>query len=76
MNLTLRKGTFADTEKYITLLRLEYAAQLLQSKLYTVSEASEKAGYGNVKYFERLFKKHYGRTPGEYKKTDIEQIIY
>ncbi len=71
-----KKIYLVSPNKYITLLRLEYAAQLLQSKLYTISEVSEKAGYSNVKYFERLFKKHYGQTPGEYKKTDIEKNIY
>lgn len=71
-----KKIYLVSPNKYITLLRLEYAAQLLQSNLYTISEVSEKSGYNNVKYFERLFKNHYGQTPGEYKKTDIEKNIY
>ncbi len=71
-----KKIYLVSPNKYINLLRLEYAAQLLQSKLYTVSEVSEKAGYNNVKYFERSFKKHYGKTPGQYKKANIEKDIY
>lgn len=52
--------------QYIIELRLEYASQLLSSKLYTVSEVSEKSGFNDVKYFGRLFKKKYGQTPGKY----------
>ena len=49
--------------RYVTKLRLELAFQLLQSRLYTVAEVSEKAGFRDVKYFERVFKKQYGFTP-------------
>ena len=51
---------------YIINLKLEYASQILSSKLYTVSEVSEKSGFNDVKYFSRLFKKKYGQTPGKY----------
>lgn len=54
--------------RYMTNLRLEYAAQLLQSQLYTVGEVGEKAGFTDVKYFERVFKARYGCTPNQYKK--------
>lgn len=54
--------------RYVTNLRLEYAAQLLQSQLYTVGEVGEKTGFADVKYFERVFKRRYGCTPNQYKK--------
>lgn len=52
--------------QYINNLRLEYASQLLQSHLYTVSEVSERAGFHDTKYFSRLFKKNFGCSPREY----------
>lgn len=52
--------------QYIINLRLEYASQLLQSHLYTVSEVSEKAGFHDTKYFSRLFRKNFGCSPREY----------
>ena len=52
--------------QYIINLRLEYASQLLQSHLYTVSEVSEKAGFHDAKYFSRLFRKNFGCSPREY----------
>lgn len=54
--------------QYINNLKLEYAAQLLQSQLYTVVEVSRKAGYADVKYFSRSFKKKFGSSPMVFKK--------
>ena len=53
--------------QYIINLRLEYASQLLMSRLYTILEVSEKSGFNDVKYFSKLFKKHYGVSPREFK---------
>ena len=55
--------------QYITRLRLECASQLLESGLYTVAEVSEKSGFGDTKYFSRVFKKHFGQTPKEFSKN-------
>lgn len=52
--------------QYIINLRLEYASHLLRSQLYTVSEAGYKSGFNDIKYFIKLFKKHYGATPKKY----------
>ena len=61
--------------KYINNLKLEYAAQLLQSKLYTVSEASELSGFNDVKYFSKCFKAKYGITPKLYISTELEKLF-
>ena len=60
---------------YVTGLRMEYAFQLLRSRLYTVAEVSEKAGFHDVKYFERVFKKRYQMTPAQCKKQTPESIF-
>lgn len=62
--------------RYIINLRLEYAAQLLQSRLYTIAEVSEKSGFNDVKYFERLFKQKFTITPGAYKKQPSKKIVF
>lgn len=62
--------------RYITNLKMEYAAQMLQSRLYTVTEVSECTGYSSVKYFERVFKQHYGCTPSDYMRMNPEQFLY
>ena len=62
--------------QYIINLRLEYASQLLQSRLYTVSEVAEKSGFSDVKYFSRLFKRRFSKSPSEYKNTNIEKTFF
>jgi AraC-like DNA-binding protein len=62
--------------QYITNLKMEYAAQMLQSKLYTVTQVSDEVGYTSVKYFERVFKQHYGTTPTEYMRQNPENTMY
>ncbi len=47
-------------------VRLNKAAQLLPTHHYTIQEVSDLTGFSDVKYFRKLFKAHYGCTPGEY----------
>lgn len=58
---------------YVIHLKLEFAARLLESHLYTVNETAEKAGFTDTKYFSRLFKQHYGKSPARYKKQASSQ---
>ena len=49
---------------YVNKLRLTEAARLLTEKsTATVAEIAYSVGYGNVSYFNRLFKEEYGCTP-------------
>ncbi len=59
----------ASPSQYIINLRLENASQLLQSRLYTVTEAAEKSGFNDTKYFSRVFKKRFGQSPKEFQKN-------
>ena len=54
--------------QYIISLRLTNAKTLLGAKNYNVTETAYAVGYDNPLYFCRLFKKHVGVTPSEYKK--------
>ena len=49
--------------EYIKNLRLEKAAELLSRGEVSVLEASLSAGFSNLSYFYREFKKKYGVTP-------------
>lgn len=59
-------------KRYIIDLKLETAAQLLQSQLYTVTEVCERSGFTDPKYFARLFRSRFGCTPRQYIQKDIE----
>ena len=53
--------------QYIVALRIANAKTLLENSDYNVTETSYAVGYDNPLYFSRLFKKHVGMSPIEYK---------
>lgn len=57
-------STFGD---FVTGFRMRKAMQLLTVTPAKVSEVALMVGYEDVKYFSRLFKKHTGKTPSEYR---------
>ncbi|GGF90963.1 response regulator transcription factor [Paenibacillus abyssi] len=53
--------------KYLTRVRMEYAASLLRKKpAVKVYDVAEKIGYVSVKHFSYVFKQHFGIPPGQY----------
>jgi len=64
---------FKDTlnrtfNEYLTTYRLKKAKDLLVKSHYHVYEIADRVGYGDVKYFSQVFKKHTGMSPREYTK--------
>jgi AraC-like DNA-binding protein len=54
--------------EYIVRERLAEAKRLLCHPLATVADVCLRAGFNNLSYFQALFKKYEGLTPGAYKK--------
>jgi two-component system response regulator YesN len=52
---------------YLNKTRIEKAKEFLQAGM-KVSQAAEKAGYKDVDYFYRMFKRYTGDIPSAYKK--------
>lgn len=52
---------------YIRNMRIKYAAELISSGLYSVTDAAMMSGFNDVAYFSREFKKVLGVTPRDYK---------
>ncbi|WBQ03194.1 helix-turn-helix domain-containing protein [Kribbella sp. CA-293567] len=50
-------------------LRLELAAQLLLEPSRSITQIAHACGYSDVRPFSTAFKRHYGRTPGEFRRT-------
>ena len=54
--------------QYLLTLRMNNAVSLLETTDYNVTEISAIIGYDNPLYFSRLFKRHKGVSPSEYRK--------
>jgi AraC-like DNA-binding protein len=54
--------------EFIIQERLKEAKRLLRHPLSTVAEVCYRTGFNNPAYFQKLFRKHEGLTPGGYKK--------
>jgi two-component system response regulator YesN len=53
--------------EFITQERLELACNLLQSTSLSIKEIAFQCGYNDINYFDKIFKKHVGTTPANYK---------
>jgi len=52
---------------YLNSLRLERARQLLREGHLSVAEAARASGFADVSYFGRLFRRHEGNSPRDYR---------
>jgi len=67
-------GVFKETTgmsimQYFRMLKVDEAKHLIESKEYTFSEISDMLSFENLNYFSRMFKKHTGMTPTDYKNS-------
>ena len=60
--------TGKSATQLITELRLSRANELIENKVATVSEIAYMVGFASPSYFNKVFKKYYGISPGEVKK--------
>ena len=73
-NLTQRrfndlfKQTFSITpNRYLTVLKIEFAKKLLKLGNLTIMEIADLCGFSDIYYFSKLFKKETGSTPTTFK---------
>lgn len=69
-SIFFKKGTGKTFSQYIKELRMERACALLRDTNKKVSEISEKVGYADSAYFGKVFKKHTGLSPEEFRKRN------
>lgn len=55
--------------QYLNEFRLEKAAGMLLSTPEPVTAVAQRCGFDNISYFNRMFRKKYGQTPGECRKN-------
>jgi AraC-like DNA-binding protein len=64
-----RQVTGASMMSMLRRMRLELAAQLLLDHSHTVTQVARACGYSDVRPFSTAFRRHYGRTPGDFRRT-------
>ncbi|MEJ8843706.1 two-component regulator propeller domain-containing protein [Lacibacter sp. H375] len=64
----LKAVTGMSGNEFIRTARLNYAAKLLESGNYSVTEAAYEAGFNDIKYFRKRFQEQFTVSPSEYKK--------
>ena len=62
-----KKSEKETLTSYLTNLRMQKACVLLESSGCQVRQAGEQVGYPDYLYFAKVFKKHMGVTPSEYR---------
>ena len=65
-----KKVTGCSPAQYLINLRMANAMNLLDNTDYTVAQVAMAVGYENTQYFHRLFRKHTGMTPNDYKQRN------
>lgn len=65
----IKNLTGHSASKFIQMVRLKRAAQLLKTEKYKVSEILYEVGFTSPSYFTKCFKKEFGKSPSEYVKN-------
>lgn len=53
-------------KKYIIMLKINHACELLRQKQYSISQVSEFCNYSDIYFFSRQFKEYMGITPTQF----------
>ena len=64
-----KKMTGYTVTDYLNLLRCERACQLFKTSSYSVRDVFNMSCFDNFSYFSKIFKKHIGISPSEYKRA-------
>ena len=68
LNKKLNAITGFPSSTYILQVKLSNAKKILTNENKTIGEVAAECGIYDVNYFSRVFKKHTGFTPTQYKK--------
>ena len=60
--------------QYVNRIRIEHAAMLLGTSDATLAQIAEECGFEGQGHFHRLFRAHYGATPGSFRRQAGDPI--
>lgn len=64
-----KQSTGQTIMDYLSKIRIYKAADMLRDPQSKVNEVGDQVGYGDPGYFTRIFKKHFGISPSQYRKN-------
>lgn len=64
-----KSATRMTVLEYLTSRRVEEAQKLLCSTLLSIKEIASQVGYADQNYFSRVFRRHTGKTPSDYRRA-------
>lgn len=68
------KNTGLPFTKYVCRVRVEHAKRLLLRRSLRIADLAMECGFGDVSYFNRIFKKRVGVTPTEYRRAGARRV--
>lgn len=66
------KATGTSVMEYLIRLRIKISTTMLRDTMLSVSEIAYRVGFNDITHFGRMFKKHMGYSPSEYRKIKSE----
>ncbi len=72
---TFKKDLGVTFITYLTNVRMNAAASLLEREDEKTCVVAMKVGYSNPNYFSYAFKKHFGISPSRYRSLDRDRVI-
>lgn len=70
LSRTFKAFTGENVSDYIIRRRMEKARELIVEHRLEIKHVAQMTGYADIAYFYRVFKKHFGLTPGELRRED------
>lgn len=61
-----QRATGSSAQRYLIMIRIKHAAELLKYENYSVSQSAYKVGFKDSNYFSRLFKKYMKVSPKQF----------
>ena len=72
LSTLFHRETGKTVTEYVTHVRMETAANLLRSTQLQIQTVAQHCGITDVNYFSKVFKKHFGVTPRQYRQEQKE----
>lgn len=74
LSIVFKNETNINYSKYLTMVRMEKAKELLKDCSKNLTQVANAVGYDRTSYFSKLFKKYTGLKPNEYQRLHQHDI--